>query len=106
MKLNIIILAAIATLTGCVSITPRAQRIQLHPANSVAIQSCQKIGPVTARATAANQWTYDDVNEQARNNLRDAVAEQYGDRADSVVLLNIETHTNGSVASGIAYKCF
>lgn len=34
------------------------------------------------------------------------LATQYGDKADSLMLLCVETFTNSAAANGIAYKCF
>jgi hypothetical protein len=106
MKRLVSILALSAALSACVTVTPQAQRIQVHPANSVALQSCQKVGPVKAEVSGWGKWTYDQMNQQAEADLRNIVATQYGDKADSVMLLGVETFTNSAVANGIAYKCF
>ena len=94
------------TLGGCVSMTPRAQRIQLHPANSTQLNGCQKLGPVTAEASAWTQMNWPDVDEQAEINLRDAAAAKWGSGVDSVGLTNIDNLATKAIANGVAYKCF
>lgn len=106
MKRVVCVLAAVMVLAACTGITPRASRIQVHPANSTVIASCTKIGPATAEASGWGTLSYDQMNQQAENDLRDAVASQYGDGADSVVLLNVETRMNSATAHGVAYKCY
>lgn len=105
MKRLLAILAVSTAMSGCVSMTPRAQAIQVQPADSQLLHDCKKLGRVDAKASGWGQWTYDDMREQARNNLRDAAARQYSE-ADTVVLLNVDTHTNSADASGVAYKCY
>ena len=103
---RVVAVVASGALAACVSITPQGSRIQVHPANSTVIASCNKVGPVTTTTSGWGKLTYDQMNQQAENDLRDAVATQYGDRADSVVLLGVNTSANSAVASGIAYRCF
>ena len=86
--------------------TPRAQRIQLHPADSTQLSGCKKLGPVTAEASAWTQMNWPDVDEQARINMRDAAAVKWGDSADTVGLTNIDHLATKAIANGIAYKCF
>ena len=97
--------AVVAALSGCVTMTPRAQRIQVQSQDSALLKDCQKLGRVDARASGWGQMTYDGMNEQARNNLREATAAQYA-TADTVVILTVDTHMNSADSSGVAYKCY
>lgn len=104
MKRTIAVAATLA-LSGCVTMTPRAQHIQVQKQDSALLKDCTKLGRIDATASGWGQWTYDDMNQQAANNLREATAEKYPS-ADTVVVLNLDTHTNSADASGVAYKCY
>jgi hypothetical protein len=106
MKRNGLIYIGALALCGCVSITPQAEKIQLHPSNSTQLQGCKKLGPISAEASAWKQMTWSDLEEQAKNNLREAAGAKWGDGVDSVALINMDKHTEKLVANGIAYKCF
>jgi hypothetical protein len=97
---------ALLALTGCVSITPRAQRIQVHPTDSTLLASCKKLGPVTATSSNFGKMTWQDADAQARNDLRDAAAAKWGDQVDSLAIVNVDLLMTKSVANGIAFQCF
>jgi hypothetical protein len=99
------LLAASAALSGCVTMTPRVQHIQVQKQDSALLKDCTKLGRVDAKASGWGQLTYENMNEQAANNLREATAAQYA-TADTVVILNVDTHTNSADATGVAYKCY
>lgn len=103
---RVLLLLPLLSLTACVTLTPRAQRIQVQNQNSAVLATCKKLGPVTAKASSWGKMTYADANQQAVNNLRDAAAAQYGDQVDSLVLVNVDTMMTSSYANGIAYNCF
>lgn len=90
---------------GCVSITPRAQKIQLLAATSSTLQSCKKLGPVDAEASALGQINSADLDQQAENNLRDAAAAHWHGDVDTVALINVDHTTIKASASGVAYRC-
>lgn len=94
-----------AALGGCVSITPRAQKVQLLPSTSTQLASCTKLGPVDAEASAMGQINTGDLDLQAENNLRDAAAAKWGDSVDSVVLINVDHATTKATANGMGYQC-
>lgn len=50
--------------------------------------------------------TWSDLEDQAKNNLREAAVAKWGDGVDSVALINMDKLTEKLVAHGIAYKCF
>lgn len=96
---------SVIMLGGCVSITPRAQKIQLLPATSHKLAHCTKLGAIDAEASAMGQINAGDLDHQAENNLRDAAAVQWGNDVDSVVMLTIDHATTKATAHGIGYKC-
>lgn len=104
--MNALLVPLLLSIAGCVTVTPRASKIMIYSQLSPMLEKCTKVGPVTAEASAWDKLTYDEVAEQAKNNLRDSVAAQYGDRADSVALVNIDKSATHYVANGVAYKCF
>lgn len=103
MKIVAVCLAAI--LGGCVSITPRAQKVRLLPADSVQLAGCTKLGAIDADASAMNQINAADLDSQSENNLRDAAADRWSTTADTVALVSVEHATTSATAHGIAYAC-
>lgn len=101
----LVVLFASAALAGCVTMTPRAQRIQLQQQDSALLKDCQKLGRVDAEASGYAQWTYDDLKQQAENNLREAAAARYV-TADTVVVLNVDTRASAVGTSGVAFRCY
>ena len=91
---------------GCVSITPRAGQIQLHPSTSTLLANCKRLGPVTAEASAWTQPNWPSVDQQVENNLRENAAAKWPGKVDSVALINIDHATTRATANGIAYTCF
>ena len=49
---------------------------------------------------------WDDVRQQAENNLRANAVKKYGNKVDSVAIINVDRYTTKLVAQGLAYKCF
>jgi hypothetical protein len=92
-------------LAGCVSMTPRAQQVQLLSSDSDQLAHCKELGPLSADASGLTQMNPDDVDQQAKNNLRDAAAAKWGAGVDSVVLTGVDRKTTKAVANGVAYKC-
>lgn len=90
---------------GCVSITPRAQKLQLVAADSASLAGCTKLGSLDADASAVGQINAADLDLQAKNNLRDAAAERWDNGVDTVALLNVDHATTTATAHGIAYRC-
>ncbi|MFC5437125.1 hypothetical protein ACFPME_11185 [Rhodanobacter umsongensis] len=106
MRRSAAFLALCLGLTGCVSITPRAEKIQLHPSTSNLLEHCERLGPVSAEASAWTQPNWGSVDQQVTNNLRQNAAAKWPDKVDSVALINIDHENTKATANGVAYKCF
>ena len=104
MKTSALCLVALL-LCGCVSITPRAQKIRLLPADSEQLAACTKLGPIDAEASAMGQINTADLDSQAQNNLRDAAASRWNGSVDTVALVSVDHATTKATAHGIAYQC-
>jgi len=92
-------------IAGCVSITPRAQRIQVLSGSTTQVQSCKRLGRISGEAGAWNKLDYDSVDQQAVNNMRDAAAAKWGDQVDTVVVSNVDRLVTKSMANGVAFSC-
>jgi len=86
--------------------TQRAAEIIVHSQISTQIESCKRLGPITAEASARGQLDWPSVEQQAKNNLREKAAEKYGEQVDSVAVINMDRYTAKMVANGLAFKCF
>lgn len=95
---------ALVLLSGCVSITPRAARIQVLRGDTTQVQGCKRLGRIDGDALAS-KLDYDSVNQQAVNNMRDAAASKWGDQADTIVVSNVDQLTTHSIAHGTAFAC-
>lgn len=104
MKRAVWAVAAILTITGCTALSPRAARIQVHPAGTTQVQGCSKLGPVSAKEGGWHT-TVADMQSAAKDKMREAVADQYPS-ADTVVMVDMDQKLTSSTATGIAYKCF
>lgn len=92
-------------LAGCVSLTPRAQSVQLYAADAPALASCRKLGRIKAEVSGFSQLNWDNVDAQAKNDLRDAAAAKWGDAVDAVALVTVDHSTTEATANGIGYLC-
>lgn len=104
MKIAVLCIFAVMA-GGCVSITPRAQQIQLLPAASSQLSRCTRLGTIDATASAISQINAGDLDHQAQNNLRDAAAARWNQGVDSVGLITVDHTTTKATAHGIAYAC-
>jgi len=91
-------------LSGCTTISPDAERVQVHHWASTALAKCERLGPVSVEVRSATLWLLGGAGRAARNMLRERAYQQYN--ADSVALLNIDDYWNAVVAQGVAYRCF
>ncbi|MEX2163796.1 MAG: hypothetical protein WD823_06085 [Sulfuricaulis sp.] len=98
-RLVFLCIAALGS-TSCVTMPPEAAKIMLHRQVSTQLDNCMKLGPVSAESGA---W---DLPEQAINNLRANAVKKYGDKVDSVALINVDSYLTKTVAHGLAFKCF
>jgi len=106
MKKILVLLFIVVGLSSCATITPRASGIMLHSQISSQLDSCKRVGPVTAEASCWGVWSKRDCFQQAKNNLREAAIVKYGEQVDSVALINMDEYSTAVVAHGIAFKCF
>jgi hypothetical protein len=90
---------------GCVSVTPRAERIPLYAVGDTAVSHCKKLGSLRGEASGFSQLNWDNADAQAKNNLRDAAAARWGDTVDAVVLVKLDHSLTDAVASGTGYHC-
>lgn len=106
MKKSLLLFLVVVGTISCATMTPRAAKIMLHTQISTQLDSCKKLGPVTAEASAWEKLDWATVEQQAKNNLREAAAAKYGDEVDAVALINVDRYATKVVANGIAFKCF
>jgi hypothetical protein len=105
MKRVILVLPAFLALAACVSITPRASRIQVLRSDTTLVQGCKRLGRISAEASAMTKMDYNQVDQQAVNNMRDAAAAKWGDQVDTVVVSNVDRFMTKSLANGVAFSC-
>ncbi len=90
-------------LSGCVTMSPEAERIFVHSQITTQLDGCQRVGPVTVESRGG-PMTYMQAAEHA---LREEVVKVYGNKADTVAVINSDLYALGKVVmQGIAYKCF
>lgn len=92
--------------TSCVTMPPEAANVMLHTQITTQLDNCTKLGPVSAEASGWEKLSWDEVEQQAKNNLRANAVKKYGDKVDSVALINMDRYATKIVAHGIAFKCF
>ena len=73
---------------GCVSMSEKAAKIQVHTQMSTLLNGCTKLGPVSSSSKWALVESLDHAVETAKVGLREATADKGG---DSVVILNTDT---------------
>lgn len=96
-------LSVIATLNGCATLSPEASNVMVYNQQTTLLDTCKRLGPVSATASAWSKWDMQQTAEQARSDLRKEAFERYG--ADSVAIINIDKHLTSVTAQGIAFKC-
>ncbi len=94
--------------TGCAhfSSTDHPSSSYQLAATSVARESCQVLGTVTARADCAcyDKMSYDRVRGRASDNLQRQARQQYPN-SDLVEVSDVVLFLNNAVAHGVAYQC-
>lgn len=95
-----VVFAAIAT-AGCVSISEKAAKVQVHSQMSTLLDGCTKLGPVSSKGSRVVSQHH--AVETAKVGLREATADKGG---DSVVILNTDTFSSEVVMQGVAFKCY
>ena len=91
---------------GCATITPEAQKVQVHEQVSTLVDDCVKLGPVSVTVNGLTKLSPDDVYLQAKNDIRHLAWERY--RADTVVLLNkdMSLYSRKTTIQGMAMNCY
>lgn len=92
---------AVAVLTGCVTVSPEAEKVQVHSQVSTLLDSCKKLGPVTGSGSRA--IAYRHAVETAKVKLREAA---YHAGGDTVAIVNQDTHLGEVRLQGVALKCY
>jgi hypothetical protein len=90
---------------ACVSVSPRAERVPLLPAESAQLAGCAKLGSVRAEASGLSQINWMNAEEQAKNNLRDAAVAKWNEQVNAVALIDVTRATTKVVAHGLGYHC-
>lgn len=94
-------LVGITLIAGCVTVTPEAERVQIHAQASNLLDRCEQIGPV--RADVGRVWGPDHATETAKVRLREAAHAKGG---DTVVLLNRDVYLTRVTLQGVALRCY
>lgn len=92
-------------ITGCVTLSEKAKRVQVHSQVSNLLENCKRIGPVSA--TASSMLSPDQAAQEAKVKIREEAADQGG---DTVAILNTDILTSLTTweasMQGVAFKCY
>jgi len=88
---------------GCATITPEAQNVVVHSQVSNLLDDCKRLGSVSATVSGWSKGTWEDVHQQAKNDIRDQAFRKYG--ADTVAIVNTDKYATSITVQGIAFKC-
>lgn len=92
---------AVGLLAGCVTMTPEAERVQVHAQTSSLVADCERLGPVSAEASRG--WGYKHAVDTAKIKIREETAKLGG---DTVVLLNLDEYATRVQLQGVAMRCY
>ena len=90
-------------LCGCASITPEAQKVTVHSQMSNLLSGCERLGNVSATVSGWSKATWEDVYQQAKNDVRDKAHRELG--ADSIALVNSDKIGTSVTVQAIAFRC-
>lgn len=93
-------LALLAALGGCVTMSDKAAAVQVHTQISSVLDDCAKLAPVTA--TVSN-IRLGDAGPAVNAQLREATAALGG---DSVAVVHTDESISQVTRHGIAFRCF
>ncbi|MEW6521484.1 MAG: DUF4156 domain-containing protein [Thermodesulfobacteriota bacterium] len=88
---------------GCATITPEAKKVVVHSQVSNLLDDCERLGNVSATVSGWSKGTWEDVHQQAKNDIRDQAFRKYG--ADTVAIVNTDKYATSITVQGIAFKC-
>ena len=104
MQRTLAVLAMVGLLAGCTHISNEAMGVAVHRQYSTMLDDCEKLGPVSCKTSAWGHLAWDEVRQQAANDLRQVAWDKY--QADTVVLLNVDLTANWAYAHGVAFRCY
>ena len=104
MHRTLAVLVMVVLLAGCTHISNEAMNVAVHRQYSNLLDDCEKLGPVSCKSSASGHLTWDEVRQQAANDLRQVAWDKY--QADTVVLLNVDVTFNWAFAQGVAFRCY
>jgi len=94
---KILLIAVASILVACSTVSPKAEKIQVHSQMSTLLSNCKNLGPVVG----VSKWPED--YDHAKNYLREAAADKNG---DTVVILNRDRGGLSETIQGTALRCF
>jgi len=98
-----LLVAGISSFVGCATISPNAANVMVHTQVSSLLDDCERLGNVSANASAWSKWDKKQTRQQAENDLREQAYMRYG--ADTVAIVNTDEYLTSATAQGIAFKC-
>ncbi len=101
--MRILLLLTLFLLSGCASITPEAQKVIVHSQVSNLLNNCARLGNVSATVSGWAKASWDEVYQQAKNDIRDKAYKEL--RADTVALVNSDRIGSNVTVQAIAFKC-
>lgn len=101
LRSSLFLLVALAALSGCTTLSEKAAQVQVHGQVSNLLDSCRKLGPVTAAAPRV--WGPDQAFREAKVRLRETTSDLGG---DTVAILNTDTLLTEVTIQGRAFKCY
>lgn len=103
--INYCVVALFFIASGCVTLSQKAESVQVHRQVSNLLDSCKRIGPVSS--IGSSMLSDEQAVAEAKVRLREKAADKGG---DTVAILNIDVLTNITTweahMQGIAFKCY
>lgn len=98
-----ILFITIILLNSCASITPEAQRVTVHSQASNLLNECKRLGNVSATVNGWTKASWDEAQQQAKNDIRDKAYREMG--ADTVAIVNSDIVDSLLTVQGVAFRC-
>lgn len=102
---NYCVVALLLITSGCVTLSQKAESVQVHSQVSNLLDSCKRIGPVSS--TGSSMLSPEQAVAKAKVRLRESAADKGG---DTVAILNTDNLTNVTTweahMQGIVFKCY
>tara|TARA_R110002167_G_scaffold362365_1_gene581447 strand:- start:459 stop:821 length:363 start_codon:yes stop_codon:yes gene_type:complete len=102
-KLALLMMAMMAMMVSaaCTTVSQKAARVQVHSQISTLLDSCDKLGPISA--SAPRIWGPDQAYQKAKVSLREGASDIGG---DTVAIVNTDVFLTSVAIQGIAFKCY